>query len=103
MIKTEYIKGPFYSNCFIEAMKVKLKHPFKTKLTIVRKSEAGIPHFLWSDGQYDYDFGVEKWLEGCERFWFEGYIRKRALGFNEKYKKRMERKEQNNNENFTDD
>lgn len=95
MTKTE----SFYSNCFIEAMKAKLKHPFKTKLTIVRRSEAGCPHFLWSDGQYDYDFGVERQLECRERLWFEGHIRQRALGFNEKYKKRMEenwRKKENN-------
>lgn len=90
MTKTQYIKGPFYSNCLFEVIKAKLKHPFKTKITIVRKSEAGCPHFLWSDGQYDYDFGVERWLEGCERLWFEGYIRRRGLGFNERYKKRME-------------
>ena len=88
----------FYSNCLIEALKEKIKHPFKVKLTIVRRSEAGCPHFLWSDGQYDYDFGVERQLEGCERLWFEGHIRQRALGFNEKYKKRMEENWRSKNE-----
>ena len=89
VVKSENIKGPFYSNCFLEAAKAKLKHPFAVKLTIVLRSEAGCPHFLWSDGNADYDFGVEEHLTGCYIFWFKGYIRKRNLGFNERYKKLM--------------
>lgn len=80
----------FYSNCFFEAIKAKLKNPNKVKLTIVPKGEAGVPHFLWSDGEYDYDFGVEKYLEWWQIPLFKGCIRRRNLGFNENYKKRME-------------
>ena len=86
----ENIKGPFYSNCTVEAIKAKIRHPLKTKITIVKRSEAGCPHFLWSDGESDYDFGVEKHLVGFEKLWFSGYIRKRNLGFNAKYKKTMD-------------
>lgn len=99
MEKSEY----FYSNCFVEAIKAKLKHPFKTKITIVTKSEAGCPHFLWSDGQYDYDFGAERWLEGYERLWFEGCIRQHRLGFNKRYKKRMKERWSDKHENLTND
>ena len=86
------VKGPFYSNCFFEAIKAKIRHPIKVKITLVPQSEAGCPHFLWSDGLYDYDFGIERHLTGFHIFLFRGYIRRRGLGFNEKYKARMRRK-----------
>ena len=79
----------FYSNCFIETMKAKLKDPKNIKITIVPKSEKGNPHFLWSDGKHDYDFGIEEHLPWYRIFWFKGHIRQRALGFNEKYKAQM--------------
>ena len=85
--KAKYITAPFYSNCLIEAVKAKFKHPLRAKITVVGRSEAGCPHFLWSDGKYDYDFGIEKYLSGLEILWFKGYIRQRNLGFNERYKK----------------
>lgn len=88
-MKAENIKGPFYSNCLIEALKQKIKHPFKVKITMVKRSEANCPHFLWSDGVNDYDFGVERQITGFHYLWFEGYIRKRGLGFNERYKQQM--------------
>lgn len=92
---TEYIKGPFLSNCFIEAMKAKIRNPSKVSITIVPKSEANCPHFLWSDGQFDYDFGVERRLSGIQVLLFHGYIRKRKLGFNQKYKERMRKAHSN--------
>ena len=92
MIEEKYMKGPFYSNCLFEALKAKIKHPLKVKITIVPRSEANCPHFLWSDGEYDYDFGIEKHLNKIQIFWFKGYIRKRKLGFNEKYKNLMKRR-----------
>lgn len=79
----------FYSNCAVEALKRKIADPKGIKITIVWRSEAGCPHFLWSDGKHDYDFGVERQIRWWEIFWFKGRIRKRNLGFNEKYKKRM--------------
>ena len=89
---SDIVKGPFWSNCFIEAAKAKIKHPFRVKVTIVPKSEANCPHFLWSDGINDYDFGVERHLAGLQILYFCGYIRKRGLGFNKKYKERMRRR-----------
>lgn len=87
---SEIISDAFYSNCFIEAMKRKIRHPIRTKITYIRprygESYFFVPHFLWSDGEYDYDFGVERWLKPWEVFFFKGYIRQRSLGWNSKYK-----------------
>ena len=91
MIDTEKY---FYSNCLFEAIKAKIRNP-KVKITVVLISEAGKPHFLWIDGKYDYDFGVERPLPGWHIPCFKGHIRKRALGFNEKYKNLMKEKKQN--------
>ena len=97
MKEVYHVKGPFWSNCFIEALKNKIKHPAKIKITFVPKSEAGCWHFLWSDGIWDYDFGVEKELKGLEILWFKGYVRQRKLGFNEKYKSMMKNRWKNKN------
>ena len=86
----ETVKGPFYSNCMVEAIKAKLKHPMRVKITILKSSKVGLPHFLWSDGEADYDFGVERHLTELEKLWFFGCIRKRNLGFNVNYKKRVD-------------
>ena len=82
------ISKDFYSNCLFEALKAKLKNP-KVKITYVSPfaNEVFCPHFLWSDGKSDYDFGIERHLKLHERLWFKGHIRQRALGFNEKYKR----------------
>jgi hypothetical protein len=81
----------FYSNCLIEALKAKIRHPFKVKITFIPKSEKGSCHFMWSDGEADYDFGVERDIKWYEVLWFKGEIRKRSLGFNKKYKETMMR------------
>ena len=86
---TKEVSGYFYSNCLIEALKAKIRHPFKVKITFVPKSEKGSCHFMWSDGEADYDFGVERYIKWYEALWFKGCIRKYGLGFNEKYKEKM--------------
>ena len=91
-LKAHNIKGPFYSNCFFEAIKAKIRHPFSVKITVVKKSEAGCPHFLWTDGKHDFDFGVERHITGLHILWFEGYIRQRRLGFNKRYSEMMRAK-----------
>jgi len=85
----------FYSNCLIETIKAKIKNP-KIKITYIspRINEAFCPHWLWSDGVNDYDFGIEKELKWYQVLWFKGHIRKRNLGFNKKYK--STRKDKNN-------
>ena len=46
------------------------------------------PHILWSDGEFDYDFGNEgKGNLGIANWTVhKGHVRKRELGFNAKYK-----------------
>lgn len=63
----------FYSNCFFEAIRHKLKDWRHVKITYIppQYNECFCPHFLWSDGQDDYDFGVERYLKWWERFWFK--------------------------------
>lgn len=90
-MSAEIIRGPFRSNCFLEAVKAKIRHPFKVNVMVVPRSEAGCPHFLWSDGEYDYDFGVEQRLSGAQILLFRGYIRRRELGFNQRYRELMRR------------
>jgi len=84
---SEKITESFYSNCFIQAIKAKLIN-HKIKITYVSpfKNEVFCPHFLWSDGLNDYDFGISKHLKWYQIFWFKGCIRKRYLGFNTNYK-----------------
>lgn len=79
----------FYSNCFIEAMKAKIKNPKGIKLTHIpsKYNEIFWPHWMWSDGEYDYDFGIDRHLKWYEKLWFKGSIRKRKVGFNERWKK----------------
>lgn len=91
-VNTIDTKKYFYSNCLFEAIKAKIRNPRTTKITVVPRSEAGKPHFLWSDEKYDYDFGVDHPIPGWHIPCFKGYIRKRNLGFNEKYKNLMKEK-----------
>lgn len=88
----EIVRGPFWSNCLLEALKAKTLHPIKVKITVVPRSEAGCPHFLWSDGEHDYDFGVERRLTGLQILLFRGCVRRRGLGFNARYKSSMARR-----------
>ena len=88
-MKHEKVSDYFYSNCLIEALKAKIKNPSNVVITYVPRSEKGTPHFLWSDGVADFDFGVDERLEWWQTLVFKGCIRKRNLGFNEKYKKLM--------------
>lgn len=92
----------FYSNCFFEAIKAKIKNPKFVKITVVLKSEARCPHFLWSDGKNDYDFGVNKPLKWWQIIWFKGSIRKRNLGFNKRYKEMMLMEREENGRNSVD-
>ena len=74
-MSAEIVKGPFLSNCLLEAAKAKIRHPFKVKVTVVPRSEARCPHFLWSDGEYDYDSPcwdtdpAVPWVHPTTRLW----------------------------------
>ena len=89
----QLIKGPFWSNCMIEALKAKLHNPKGVHITFMIVDRI-IPHFMWEDETGDYDFGIEEDPNGIYPFWFQGYIRKRGNGFNAKYKKHSLRKQQ---------
>ena len=63
---------------------------------MTRYIECYCPHFLWSDGKNDYDFGTERYLKWYERLWFKGEVRKRNLGWNNKWKAyRIAKKDRN--------
>ena len=91
------ITKPFYSNCLIEA----LKHKFKNKDVVITyispRYKGGLtPHFLWSDGVNDYDFGVDYKLKWYNVPVFKGTIRQRPLGWNEMYKENLIKKYERN-------
>lgn len=86
------MKEYYYSNCFIEALKAKIKCPSKIKITVISPfiNEVFCPHFLWSDGNYDYDFGFEGKISLFKAWTLhKGHIRKRKLGLNQKYKQKI--------------
>lgn len=78
----------FFSNCFIEAIKAKLKDWNNVKITYIspKYNAKFYPHFLWSDGKNDYDFGTIEKLKWYNVLLFKGCIRKRNLGFNKSWK-----------------
>ena len=88
----ENISEPFYSNCIIQAIKHKIMDWRNVEITYIPpkygESYWYVPHLLWSDGKYDYDFGVERHLNYLQVFLFKGCIRRRNLGWNKKYKQR---------------
>lgn len=86
------ITMPFYSNCLFEAIKAKLADPKHVRLVFIRCSlnEVFCPHFLWTDGQYDYDFGVHHMLPSLFHvIWFQGTIRRYKKGFAIRYKNQL--------------
>lgn len=72
----------------LEAVKHKLRDWKNVKITYIppQYNEVFCPHFMWSDGIADYDFGVERHLKWYEYPCFKGEIRKRQLGHNRKWK-----------------
>ena len=49
----------FYSNCLFESIKHKIKDWKNIKITYIpaQYNECFCHHFMWSDGEHDYDFG----------------------------------------------
>ena len=73
----------FYSNCLIEAIKAKFRHPFKVKIKYVpaHLNEVFCPHIMWHDGEYTYDFYAKGYLTPFQRLWHKGIIRKSEYGY----------------------
>ena len=94
----EYITPEYVSNCMLEALKVKLKDPFRVKLffckPIFEPGHFEMFHFMWTDGKADYDFS-DHYYDPEHNFppklFFRGHIRKFKLGFAKKYKEASHR------------
>ena len=65
----------FYSNCLIEALKAKIKHPIKTKIKIVVIPNTLCPHFRWINNNKVKEFGTDGELKWYNLFLYKGYIR----------------------------
>lgn len=81
----------YWSNCMMEAVKAKFRNP-KVKIYFCRPriTENGhfqMFHFMWSDGEADYDFSdlEENGLPPWRNLFFKGAVRKFDLGFAERY------------------
>lgn len=99
----EIITNDYYSNCLIEAIKAKFKNPKNIKITICLPwfNEVFCPHFMWTDGLFDYDFGIEEWMPMIAAYTIhKGHIRKREKGFIEKYQRAMKKRFYRNRRNF---
>lgn len=88
----QYVTEEYWSNCFIEAIKAKIRGPKHTRLYFCRPRitrNGGFQgfHFMWSNGEYDFDFSDngETNLPWYKCLWFRGQIRQFPLGFASKY------------------
>lgn len=81
-----YISEYFYSNCLIEAIKAKIRHPIKIKIKYipVRLNEVFCPHLMWHDGEYTYDFWAYEHLKPYQILWHKGRIRKNEYDYYDK-------------------
>lgn len=91
MSKDTLITKQYYSNCFIESVKAKIKNwnnkIFFCKPRITENGNFQMCHFMWTDGKADYDFSNNETngLSWYKCFWFKGAIRKFDLGFAARY------------------
>lgn len=78
--------GYFYSNCLIEALKAKIKNPFKVKIKYMpaHLNEVFCPHLMWHDGEYTYDFYTSGRLKWYQVLWHKGHIRKSEYDYYDK-------------------
>lgn len=76
----------YYSNCFIEALKAKLRYWDSIRIIfippVINDGVPGIPHFMWydrDDGNV-YDFHTNDWLKHWwNTVWWRGHIRVQPL------------------------
>lgn len=52
----KFVTPEYLSNCFIEAVRAKLRDPCHVKLYFRKPTKRQMFHFMWSDGKADYDF-----------------------------------------------
>lgn len=91
MSKFNIVSEEYTSNCMIEAIKAKLKNPNRVKIyfckPVLNKGHFQNRHFMWSDGEKDYDFSdlEDNPLPLYRTFVFKGVIRQFELGFAKSY------------------
>lgn len=80
----------FYSNCFIEAAKAKLKNKdIKLMYIPAFLNEVMCPHWMWSDESSEHDFWHEGKIPWYKWFWHKGMIRTLKKGCYKKYIEQM--------------
>ncbi len=66
----------FYSNCFIEVIKAKIRNP---KIIVMYLpaflNEVHCPHWMWMDENGEHDFHFSGKLPSYKWFWHKGTIR----------------------------
>ena len=86
-------KGDYYSNCFIEAIKSKIKFGNEIKIIYIspKNNDVFCPHFMWKDltNNTIKDFHNVKFVKGgfCNETIFLGYIRVRPYSVYERWLK----------------
>ena len=90
--KRVFVSGEYFSNCFIEAMKAKLRNRRNVKVyfckpRITENGHFQMLHFMRTDGKADYDFSDngDRGLPWYKCLWFKGRIRKFEKGFAKSY------------------
>lgn len=90
--KFQYITEEYYSNCFFEAIKAKLRNWKEVKIyfckpRITPNGNFQMPHFMWEDTNNSFDFSDDEYgnLPWYKCFWFKGRIRRFKRGFALKY------------------
>lgn len=66
----------FWSNCFIEMVKAKIRNPSIKVMRIPSCfNEVPCPHWMWLDDDGEHDFHCQGKLKVYQWFWHKGYIR----------------------------
>lgn len=86
----EVVSKNYMSNCLIEAIKAKIKHPLRVHLYFCKPQWGNHfqnLHVMWDDGEYSYDFSdvLDTQLFWWECFLYLGHIRRFKSGMAQKY------------------
>lgn len=98
MVENKKITNFYYSNCWIEAIKAKLKNP-SIKLYVCNpykglSGDIRSGHVMWEDENYSYDFSDENWDDFgkfWQYFWYRGCIRQWPKNFAKEFSEKRNR------------